>query len=694
MSQRYSVQAGHAAPLGATPVEGGVNFAVFSANATQIDVCLFDETGAETRVPLPEREGDIWHGLIEGIGPGQTYGLRAHGPYRPDEGHRFNPNKLLIDPYARRLTGHPVWDDALMGFTVGSGAADLSFDTRDSVNMMPRSVVEDTDFGLAYVDHPRTALHDTVIYEAHVKGLTQRHPKVANPGTYAALASPAVLDHLTTLGVTAIELLPIHAFVNDRFLVDKGLTNYWGYQSIGFFAPDPRYLSGNRIAEVRTMVDTFHDAGIEVYLDVVYNHSGEGDHLGPTLAFRGLDNASYYHLQDDPRYYVNHTGTGNTLNLTHPMVLRMVLDSLRYWVTVMGVDGFRFDLCATLGRAAHGFNRHAPFFQAIRQDPILSRVKLIAEPWDIGPGGYQLGAFPPPFLEWNDKFRDGVRRFWRGDPGRTPDLAARITGSAEQFDHDGRRATASVNFVTAHDGFTLQDVVSYTTRRNEANGEDGRDGHEGNYSDNLGHEGPTDDPATLDARARRKRNMMATLLLSQGTPMILAGDELGKSQGGNNNAYNQDNETSWIDWSAADEDFLAFTRRMIAFRKAHPILRQKLFLHSRERAIDGIADLFWRRPDGEHMTARDWINPELKLVAVEMRTASGTPAYEASEYAIFIVFNAGAAATVAVPEPPAGQVWCAQINTADPGRAAARVGTTSIDVAAQSVAVLVLEPAS
>ncbi|MGB8623785.1 MAG: glycogen debranching protein GlgX, partial [Paracoccaceae bacterium] len=639
--------------LGANFDGDGVNFAVFSQNATRMELCLFSETGEEThRLPLPEREGDVWHGYVPGLRPGQRYGLRAHGPYRPEEGHRFNPNKLLIDPYAKRLAGDLRWSDRLMGYNVGARNADLSFDTQDSAADMPKGVVEDPAFSWGEDPRPRTPLAETVIYEAHVKGLTRLHPEVELPGTYLGLASDPMLEHLTRLGITAIELLPVHAFLNDRFLRQRGLTNYWGYQTLGFFAPDTRYLSTDGIAEFQIMVARLHAAGIEVILDVVYNHTCEGNHLGPTLAYRGLDNRSYYRLEADPRYYVNDTGTGNTLNVDHPMVLRMVMDSLRYWVEVMHVDGFRFDLCATLGRTDAGFDPGAAFFDAIRQDPVLSGVKLIAEPWDIGPGGYQLGAFPPPFSEWNDRFRDGVRRFWRGDAGLAADLADRLTGSALQFDHSGRPATSSVNFVTAHDGFTLQDVVSYSAKHNAANKEDNRDGHDENFSDNMGGEGPTDDPAIRAARARRKRNMMATLLLSQGTPMILAGDELGNTQRGNNNAYCQDNETSWIDWAAADTDFLAFTRRLVAFRKDHPILRQKLFLHSRERAIDGLADLFWLRPDGAEMTEPDWLNPDLKVLVAELRTASGTPTYAAREDAILVAFNAGEAVSVRLPDAP------------------------------------------
>ena len=685
----YSITAGKSAPLGATAMGDGVNFAVFSDNATAMYLCLFDaETGAEQRLALPERTGGVWHGHVAGLAPGQHYGFRAAGPYRPDQGHRFNVNKLLLDPYARRITGHPSWNDALYGFEVGAASADLSLDTRDSAPWMPRSVVE--DFHPDPANRPDTPLPDTLIYEAHVKGLTAKHGKVREAGTFTGAASDAILEHLTGLGVTAIEFLPVQAFINDRFLVEKGLTNYWGYQTIGFFAPDPRYLSDGRIAEVRAMVDTFHSAGIEVLLDVVYNHTGEGDEKGPTLCFRGLDNASYYRLEPDRSRYVNDTGTGNTLNLDHPMVLRLVMDSLRYWVEVMGVDGFRFDLAAVLGRTPAGFDHGASFFDAVRQDPVLSTVKLIAEPWDIGPGGYQLGAFPPPFLEWNDKFRDGVRRFWRADPGQVPNLANRLTGSAEQFDHSGRAATSSVNFLTAHDGMTLEDVVSYSRKHNEANGEEGRDGHSEDHSDNMGHEGPTDDAAIRDARAARKRAMMATLLFSQGTPMILAGDELGNTQGGNNNAYNQDNETAWIDWQAADADFLAFTRRLTAFRKDHPILRQKLFLHSRERLFDGVEDLFWWREDGMPMEALDWHDPLRKVIAVEKRTAAGTPAYAALEYAILLIFNAGDALRFVLPPAPEGQSWCHEIDSAAPDSAARVITGETIDIAAQSVSALVL----
>jgi isoamylase len=693
MSHEFRISAGRATPVGATFDGDGVNFAVFSEHARRMTLCLFSEDGEKeiARIDLPERDGDVWHGHVSGLRPGQLYGYRAHGPYRPDEGHRFNPHKLLIDPYAKRLTGHPQWADALMGYDVESPRADLSFDTRDSAQFMPKSVVVDPTFSWENDSAPAVPVQQTVIYEAHVKGLTQLHPDAAPPGTFLGMSSEPMLEHLTRLGVTAIELLPAQAFLNDRFLVEKKLTNYWGYQTLGFFAPEPRYLHEGAIHEFQTMVARFHAAGIEVLMDVVYNHTCEGNELGPTLAFRGLDNASYYRLADNPRHYINDTGTGNTLNVDHPMVLRMVMDSLRYWVEVMHVDGFRFDLCSTLGRTDSGFDRGASFFDAIRQDPVLNHVKLIAEPWDIGPGGYQLGAFPPPFMEWNDRFRDGVRRFWRGDPGRAPDLADRLTGSALQFDHSGRPATASVNFLSAHDGFTLVDVVSYDNKHNAANGENNADGHSENFSDNMGVEGETDDIGVLSARARRRRNLMATLLLAQGTPMILAGDELGNTQKGNNNAYCQDNEISWIDWENADEAFVEFTARMIAFRKSHPILRQKLFMHSRERVIDRIEDLFWWRPDGKLMTSADWEDPELRLICVEMRTASGTPRYAALEYALFAAFNAGPEVEVIIPDQPEGEVWSLQIDTARPEMDAKTIHGGRLKIAAESVAVLVLE---
>ena len=694
MSTPFVMTAGRAAPLGATFDGDGVNFAVFSEHAQRMVLCLFSEDGKHEieRLDLPERDGDVWHGFVSGMRPGQQYGLRAHGPFAPQEGHRFNPNKLLIDPYAKRLTGHPIWDDALMGYTVGADDVDLSFDKRDSAPFMPRSVVEDPSFSWGRDKPPLTPVTESVIYEAHVKGLTALHPGVELPGTFLGMASDPMLDYLTDLGITAIELLPAQAFLNDRFLVEKKLTNYWGYQTLGFFAPEPRYLHRAQISEFQQMVARFHSAGIEVLMDVVYNHTCEGNEMGPTLAFRGLDNLSYYRLAEDARFYHNDTGTGNTVNVDHPMVLRMVMDSLRYWVEVMHVDGFRFDLCSTLGRTDQGFDRGAAFFDAIRQDPVLSGVKLIAEPWDIGPGGYQLGAFPPPFMEWNDKYRDTVRRFWRLDPGMAPGLADRLTGSALQFDHSGRPATSSVNLITAHDGFTLQDVVSYNEKHNEANGEDGNDGHGENYSDNMGAEGPTEEDSILSARAQRRRNLMATLFLSQGTPMLLAGDEMGHSQQGNNNAYCQDSAISWIDWSRAEPDFHAFTRRLIAFRRDRAILRQKLFLHSHERAIDGKVDLFWTTADGTPISESGWEDPALDCICAEMRTASGSPSYGETETAVFVVYNSGEGREAVLPEPPEGSAWVLEIDTADPDAAPRTLTGTALEVGAHSVVALVLEP--
>lgn len=667
MPGSFSIRAGTPFPLGATFDGDGVNFAVFSRHATRVSLCLFDEQGIEAQIiDMPEREGHVWHCYLSGLRPGQQYGYRMHGPYKPEEGHRFNPYKLLIDPYAKRLTGHPEWNDALYSYDVDDKTKDLSFDKRDSAPFMPRSVVVDPAFSWGTRAKPGTPRSESIIYEAHVKGMTAGRKDIDKPGTFQAMASEPILDHLTKLGITAVELMPVHAFVDDRFLVEKGLRNYWGYMSYGFFAPDPRYMQGTDIAEFQQMVARFHSAGIEVILDVVYNHTAEGGELGPTLAFRGLDNASYYRLAEDPRYYVNDTGCGNTLDFDNPFTLRLAMDSLRYWVDVMHVDGFRFDLASSLGRKDGAFDRDGPFFQAIRQDPVLNGAKLIAEPWDVGPGGYQLGAYPAPFSEWNDKFRDDTRKFWRGDPGMLSAMAARLSGSAQYFDHDGRSPTATVNFVTAHDGFTLMDTVSYNEKHNEANGEDNHDGHAHNASDNLGFEGPTDDALMNTARDRRRRNLMATLLFSQGMPMILSGDEIGNSQGGNNNAYAQDNEIGWVDWSDPDTDFLEFCRKAIAFRKAHPILQQRRFLHSQARLIDGEPDLFWRRVHGPAMTQADWDNPDRKTLVAEMRMASGSPEYVEREGALMIVLNSGPSVEVKLSEPPKGTHWVRRFDTAEP----------------------------
>jgi len=660
----FETRPGRPSPLGATVDEEGVNFAVFSRHATKVMLCLFDDEGNENQIiTLPEREGHVWHGYFPGMKVGQQYGVRMDGRYAPLEGHRFNPYKLLIDPYAKQLTGHPKWNDALFGYDNDSKDNDLSFDKTDSAPYMPRCVVVDPRFDWQSTEAPRQPLENSVIYEAHVKGLTAGRSDIANRGTYLAMASDPILEHLNTLGVTAVELLPVQAFLNEKFLLDRGLTNYWGYMTYGFFAPDPRYMQANDIAEFQEMVRRFHTAGIEVILDVVYNHTAEGSELGPTLMFRGLDNASYYRLADNPRYYIDDAGCGNTLDFENPFVIRLVMDSLRYWVEVMHVDGFRFDLCSALGRTARGFEREGPFFRAIGQDPVLNKVKLIAEPWDIGPGGYQLGAYPSPFAEWNDKYRDNVREFWRGDGGKVKDLAERLVGSAPYFDHDGRAATSSLNFLTAHDGFTLQDTVSYSRKHNLANGEEDRDGHSNNKSSNLSVEGQTDDPAINAARTRRKRNMIATLMLSQGTPMMLAGDELSNSQGGNNNTYCQDNEIGWVNWPEEDDPFFTFCQQAIAFRKMHPLLRQTRFLHSRQRLIDGEPDLFWRRADGAAMQQKDWDTPDLNTLVAEMRMASGSPEYVKREGALLVVLNRGDAIKITPPELAYGGVWVRRFDT-------------------------------
>ncbi len=654
---------GRSWPMGANVDEDGVNFAVFSANATKIEVCLFSDDGRTelTRIALPERDGDVWHGHIAGIGPGTRYGLRAHGPYEPEKGHRFNHNKLLIDPYARKIDGKLRWSKALMGYHVGSPLGDLSFSTRDSAFAVPKCVVVGSD-GFDWQDdsppaHPDAA---TLIYEAHVKGLTAAHPRIepSRRGTFRGVACDAIIDHLTSLGVTAIELLPVHGFIDDRFLVERGLRNYWGYQSIAFFAPEPRYLDHGDTAEFKEMVRRLHKAGIEVILDVVYNHTAEGDGFGPTLSFRGLDNASYYRLAHDPRHYINDCGTGNALNLAHPAVLRMVMDSLRYWVEEFHVDGFRFDLATALTRGPHGFD--SGFLHAIRQDPVLARTKLIAEPWDVGPGGYRLGHFPHPFHEWNDRYRDDVRAFWRGDAHMLPGLAKALLASPEIFDRDGRAAPASINLITSHDGFTLADLVAYKDKHNEANGEGNRDGHSANFSDNLGHEGPTSDPLILKARARRQRAILATLFFSQGTPMLLGGDEIGNSQRGNNNAYAQDNETGWIDWKGADPDLLAFTQRLSELRRRFKVLSQRNFLHSRPRPADGLPDLEWWHPDGRAPSDEDW-HDHIHTMGMIVR-ASAETLEDSGDDEVFVVFNSGHAREVNLPP---GE-WIRVLDSANP----------------------------
>jgi len=619
----FKLDPGTPRPLGATSDGRGVNFALFSANATRVDLCLFDANGTETaRIALPEFTDEVWHGYVPGLAPSQHYGYRVHGPYAPRDGHRFNRNKLLLDPYARHYAGSLIWDDCLFGYQIGAKRTDLVKSKTDSARFMPKCVVVG-DSNPPLQGRPNRPWHETVIYEAHVKGMTARHPDVPEPlrGTFAGLAQPAVIDHLVKLGVTAIELLPVHAMIDDRHLVDHGLTNYWGYNSIGFFAPATRYLApGADVAEFRAMVDRLHEAGIEVILDVVYNHTAEGNELGPTLSFRGIDNASYYKLAENKRHYHDTTGCGNTLDLGHPRVLQMVMDSLRYWVEQCGVDGFRFDLASALARSNTEFDPSASFLDAIGQDPVLSQVKLIAEPWDLGDNGYQVGGFPPGWAEWNDEWRDGLRSYWKGDMGLLPALGRRISGSAETYDHRGRKPWASVNFVTAHDGFTLTDLVSYNDKHNEANGEDNRDGHSDNRSWNCGVEGPTDVPAVVDCRDRLRRALVASLLFSQGTPMLQMGDELGRTQEGNNNAFCQDNEISWVNWTALDDRdraFHDFARGVVSLRAQQKLLRSPRFLHG-EPVAPLIKNITWFKPDGEEKQAEHWADPVAKCIGASL----------------------------------------------------------------------------
>ena len=600
-------------PLGATWDGEGVNFALFSEHAEKVELCLFDHKGrGETqRITLRERTNQVWHCYLPAARPGLLYGYRVSGPYDPKQGHRFNPHKLLLDPYAKAIAGAIRWSDAQFGYRVGSPNADLSFDRRDSAPGMPKCRVIDSAFTWGDDRPPRIRWHQTVIYEMHVKGYTALHPEVPEQlrGTYAGLATAPAIEHLLRLGITTVELMPVHAFIDDRRLVQKGLRNYWGYNSIGFFAPEPRYSATGVVSEFKTMVKTLHSAGIEVILDVVYNHTAEGNQLGPTLCFRGIDNVAYYRLQpDDPRYHVDYTGTGNTLNMMHPRVLQLIMDSLRYWVLEMHVDGFRFDLAATLARELHEVDRLGAFFDIIHQDPVLSQVKLIAEPWDLGEGGYQAGNFPVGWGEWNDRYRDTVRAYWKGDGGLIGDLAYRLTGSSDLYEQSGRRPYASINFVTAHDGFTLHDLVSYDAKHNEQNAEDNRDGTDNNISWNCGVEGPTDDPEIKALRARQKRNFFATLLLSQGVPMLLAGDASGHTQNGNNNAYCQDNASSWVHWDLKpeDEELLALTQHLIALRKSHPIFRRHNFFQGRGIKGSEIRDILWLNPDGIEMSDDEW----------------------------------------------------------------------------------------
>jgi glycogen operon protein len=615
-------------PLGATWDGAGVNFALFSENATGVELCLFAaaQGGGESRVPVRETTDQVWHVYLPEIRPGQRYGYRVHGPWAPEQGHRFNPAKLVLDPYARAIDAGLAWGDELFGYQVGHPEADLVRDERDSAPGMAKAIVVDTAFTWGEDRPLRTPWRDTVIYEVHVRGFTMRHRDVPEPlrGTYAGLASPAVIAYLKALGVTAVELLPTQAFVQDKHLLDRGLANSWGYNSIGFFAPESRYARGSsdgaQVAEFKTMVKSLHQAGIEVILDVVYNHTAEGNHLGPTLCFRGIDNAAYYRLTADRRYYMDYTGCGNTLNLMHPRTIQLLMDSLRYWVQEMHVDGFRFDLASALARELHDVDRLGAFFDVIHQDPVISQVKLIAEPWDLGEGGYQVGNFPVLWAEWNGIYRDTVRAYWKGDEGQAGGLAYRLTGSSDVYGRGGRRPYASVNFVTAHDGFTLHDLVSYNDKHNEANGEDNRDGHDHNLSWNCGVEGPTEDPAIIELRERQKRNFLATLLLSLGVPMLQAGDELGRTQLGNNNAYCQDNELAWIDWQldGRRRALLTFTRELIALRRRHPVLRRGKFFYGRRLRGSEVKDLSWFRPDGKEMTDDDWTGPHTRCLGLRL----------------------------------------------------------------------------
>lgn len=691
-SMHHRLTAGSPYPLGATSDGLGINFAVFSANATRLELCLFDERGRRElcRLALPECTDEIWHGYLPDAQPGLVYGYRAHGPYDPRNGHRFNPHKLLLDPYARRLTGAPRWSDALFGYRMQHTKADLSVDRRDSAIAMPKAVVVDDYFDWGRSAPPGTAWNDTVLYEVHLRGATMQREDLRTPlrGTAGALADPRFLDHLHRLGVTAIELMPVHAFLQDRFLIERGLRNYWGYSTLSFFAPEPAYVPQGGPNELKQAIRRLHAADIEVILDVVYNHTCEGSELGPTLSWRGLDNASYYRLvPGDERYYVNDTGCGNTLNISHPRVLQMVMDSLRYWACTYRVDGFRFDLGVTLGREGTGFDPGSGFFDAILQDPQLTRLKLISEPWDVGPDGYQLGQHPPGFAEWNDRFRDSARRYWRGDDGMTGELAARLTGSRDLFDRRHRRPWASINYVASHDGFTLRDVTSYACSHNEANGEEGTDGHGENFSANWGHEGPTDDDRILGLRTRVQHAMLATVLLADGTPMLLAGDEFGNSMEGNNNAYCQDTPVSWLDWQDLATDpgasLARYTARLIALRRAHASLRATRYGDTAYEIAPGIAALSWFTEDGQPMDPPAWEDAGRRTLA--MRRAAANDDREAN--VTLLLLNAGDE-PVSFQLPLPTLAWTIELDSAQPLRPAQPTDDQALEVAAHSVLVL------
>jgi isoamylase len=672
--RRSRLREGRPFPLGATWNGLGVNFALFSAHASRVELCLFDGTGQEEieRIELPEFTDEVWHGYLPDARPGTIYGYRVHGPYEPEHGHRFNPYKLLLDPYAKAVLGRLEWNPAIFGYHMESGD-DLTFDERDSAPFMPKCRVIDPAFTWGDDRPPRTAWERTIVYELHVRGYTKLHPGVPKElrGTFRGLTELDVLDHIRRLGVTAVELLPVHTFIDDGTLLDKRLVNYWGYNTISFFAPARRYANvpDFAFAEFKEMVARLHDAGIEVILDVVYNHTAEGNELGPTLSFKGIDNASYYRLlPDQPRYYINDTGTGNTINLSHPRVLQMVTDSLRYWAQEMHVDGFRFDLGTILAREPYGFDEGGGFLDSCRQDPVLSSVKLIAEPWDCGPGGYQVGGFPPGWAEWNDRFRDTVRAFWKGDEGMLADLGARLTGSADLFNRRGRKPWASVNFITAHDGFTLNDLVSYNDKHNQANGEDNRDGHSDNRSWNHGVEGPTDDPEIVELRERQKRNMLAILLLSQGTPMILGGDEFGRTQQGNNNAYCQDNEISWVDWNHDERGraLTRFVRRLAGLRHRYAVLRQSRFLTMQWNEELGVKDSTWLDPAGEEMTPEQWQDPAARCMGLLLDGRAQTSGIRrrGSEATLLLIVNAHHDVVLfTLPEVTGGRDWLRLVDT-------------------------------